>query len=132
VLTPIEESSLLGTAQSDPRSIMCYQLPGSITKDGKPIIGGTDIDAMDAAFIAGIYPKKRSPTVAKKALREVHAEAQAATAGGRKTTRSAAKKATRKPAKKRAATKTSATKTSATGGTRTVTARTRRAASSSS
>lgn len=57
VLTPIEEGSILGTAQPDPRSIMCYQIPGAITKDGKPILGGLDIDASDAAFAARIYPK---------------------------------------------------------------------------
>ncbi|HEX9320632.1 MAG TPA: hypothetical protein VF913_00735 [Xanthobacteraceae bacterium] len=43
VLTPLEESALWGT-QADPNSIMCYQIPGSITKDGKPILGGLDID----------------------------------------------------------------------------------------
>jgi hypothetical protein len=57
VLTPLEESSLLGT-KADPRSIMCYQIPGELTKDGKPIIGGKDIDASDAAFAAKIYPKR--------------------------------------------------------------------------
>ena len=36
---------------------MCYQLPGSITVDGKPIIGGIDINSTDAAFAARIYPK---------------------------------------------------------------------------
>ena len=60
VLTPIEESSLLGTPHADPRSIMCYQIPGTITKDGKPIIGGKDIDKKDYAFAASVYPKKRS------------------------------------------------------------------------
>jgi hypothetical protein len=57
VLTPIEESSLLGTAHADPNSIMCYQIPGSITKNSKPIRGGTDINAKDRAFAASIYPK---------------------------------------------------------------------------
>src|SRR5262249_36371616 len=57
VLTPIEESSLLGTAHADPNSIMCYQIPGSLTKDGEPIIGGLDIDSQDYAFAAKIYPK---------------------------------------------------------------------------
>jgi hypothetical protein len=57
VLTPIEESSLLGTDRNDPNSIMCYQIPGSITKDGKPIIGGLDIDESDYAFMSTIYPK---------------------------------------------------------------------------
>ena len=57
VLTPIEESSLRGT-KADPKSIMCYQISGEITKDGKPIIGGLDIDRTDYAFAASIYPKK--------------------------------------------------------------------------
>ncbi len=59
VLTPIEESSLIGTTV-DARSIMCYQIPGTITKDGKPIVGGTNIDKSDFGFIAKIYPKKGS------------------------------------------------------------------------
>ena len=59
VLTPIEESSLLGT-KADPKSIMCYQIPGDITKDGKPIVGGKDIDASDFTFAAKIYPKKKA------------------------------------------------------------------------
>ena len=39
---------------------MCYQLPGSITRDGTPIVGGTDIDATDHAFAARLYPKRAS------------------------------------------------------------------------
>ena len=65
VLTPLEESSLLGTA-ADPKSIMCYQIPGEITKDGKPIIGGKDIDKSDAGFAAKIYPKKGAPAKTAK------------------------------------------------------------------
>jgi hypothetical protein len=61
VLTPLEESSLLGTDQPDPKSIMCYQIPGSITKNGRPIKGGLDIDPQDYAFAAKIYPKARAP-----------------------------------------------------------------------
>jgi hypothetical protein len=56
VLTPIEESSLLGTG-ADPESIMCYQIPGDITRDGNPIIGGLDIDDSDYGFAAKIYPQ---------------------------------------------------------------------------
>src|SRR5207248_2959407 len=41
VLTPLDETSLMGTP-ADETSIMCYQLPGSITRDGRPIIGGLD------------------------------------------------------------------------------------------
>ena len=56
VLTPIEQASILGT-KADAKSIMCYQIPGSITKDGKPIIGGKNIDKSDYAFAGSIYPK---------------------------------------------------------------------------
>ncbi|MDB4916620.1 MAG: Molecular chaperone [Gemmatimonadetes bacterium] len=71
VLTPIEESSLMGTEHTDQTSIMCYQLPGSITKNGEPIIGGRDIDASDYAFMAKTYPPistavKPTPTKKKK------------------------------------------------------------------
>jgi hypothetical protein len=66
VLTPIEESSLRGTANADPESIMCYQIPGSITKSGKPIVGGTDIDKQDFAFAALIYPRSaKAPKIFK-------------------------------------------------------------------
>ena len=58
VLTPIEDSAILGTPHADPDSIMCYQIPGSITTDGKVIPGGKDIDADDYAFAASLYPKK--------------------------------------------------------------------------
>jgi hypothetical protein len=62
VLTPIEESSLLGTDHADPDSIMCYQIPGTVTKSGKPIVGGIDIDPEDFGFMAKIYPKAAAPT----------------------------------------------------------------------
>ena len=62
VLTPISAGSLWGTAHTDDRSIMCYQIPGTLTKDGKPILGGTDIDRQDAEFIAMVYPKKTTLT----------------------------------------------------------------------
>jgi hypothetical protein len=58
VLTPLEDTSIMGTAESDPLSIMCYQIPGAITKDGKPIVGGKDINPKDFAFAASIYPKR--------------------------------------------------------------------------
>lgn len=56
VLTPIEESSIIGNAV-DAHSIMCYQIPGTITRDGKPILGGLDIDKSDYDFAAACYPK---------------------------------------------------------------------------
>ncbi|HVV70512.1 MAG TPA: peptidase M12, partial [Verrucomicrobiae bacterium] len=57
VLTPIEDSALLNPTTPDPNSIMCYQIPGTITKRGKPILGGVDIDALDYEYAAKIYPK---------------------------------------------------------------------------
>jgi hypothetical protein len=60
VLTPIEEAAIRGTL-ADPKSIMCYQIPGEITKDGKPIAGGLDIDESDYQFAGQIYPKKAAP-----------------------------------------------------------------------
>lgn len=57
VLTPLEQSSIRGTLFADPKSIMCYQLPGSIMKDGKPIVGGMDIDDSDFRFAGLLYPK---------------------------------------------------------------------------
>jgi hypothetical protein len=58
VLTPLEESSILGTP-ADEDSIMCYQIPGDVTRDGRPIIGGVDINKSDYAFAASVYPKPR-------------------------------------------------------------------------
>jgi esterase/lipase superfamily enzyme len=60
VLTPFEESTLRGTSV-DATSIMSYQLPGSITRNGNPILGGLDIDAKDYSFAALIYPKPNEP-----------------------------------------------------------------------
>jgi hypothetical protein len=60
VLTPLADASIMGTAESDPHSIMCYQIPGSITKDGSPIEGGLDINKNDFTFAASIYPKRVS------------------------------------------------------------------------
>lgn len=55
VLTPLDDRTIMSTPP-DQTSIMCYQLPGSITKDGKPILGGTDINATDFGFAGKIYP----------------------------------------------------------------------------
>lgn len=61
VLTPLARKSIMGTKESDPLSIMCYDLPGKIMKDGKPVIGGTDINANDFAFAKSLYPKPERP-----------------------------------------------------------------------
>jgi Astacin (Peptidase family M12A) len=55
VLTPLDQNSIFGTP-ADQTSIMCYQLPGLITTNGSPILGGTDINPTDLAFARLIYP----------------------------------------------------------------------------
>ena len=60
VLTPLADKSVMGTTEADPTSIMCYEVPGIITKDGKPIVGGKDINATDYKFAASVYPKNVS------------------------------------------------------------------------
>lgn len=62
VLTPISEASLLGaTPHAEQDSIMCYALPGTITTDGKPIVGGSDITASDGAAMGKLYPRADAP-----------------------------------------------------------------------
>lgn len=56
ILTPITEEELTGTGV-ELNSIMCYAFPGSITKNGTPIYGGTDITQQDYATAARLYPK---------------------------------------------------------------------------
>jgi hypothetical protein len=63
VLTPLARASIMGTREADPSSIMCYQIPGSITKDGKPIKGGRDINARDHEFAGRVYPKPDAITI---------------------------------------------------------------------
>jgi hypothetical protein len=97
VLTPLEDAQLIATAFADQHSIMCYEIPGTITKDGKPIIGGTDIDASDRAFIATVYPK------AKPAKAAAAPKAAAPKAAAKPAPKAAAPKAAAKPAPKAAA-----------------------------
>jgi hypothetical protein len=56
VLTPLNDLSIFATPP-DQTSIMCYQLPGSITRNGQPITGGVDINETDYAFNGRIYPR---------------------------------------------------------------------------
>jgi hypothetical protein len=65
VLTPLDERTVFGTAP-DQTSIMCYQLPGEITRSGRPIPGGDDINENDYAFVGERYPKSM-PRVAAAA-----------------------------------------------------------------
>ena len=57
VLTALDNSALIATAQADINSIMCYWLPASIMIDNIAVVGGTDIDGQDAQFAASVYPK---------------------------------------------------------------------------
>jgi hypothetical protein len=57
VLTPASDSAIVGTQDADADSIMCYEIPGTLTRDGIPIRGGDDINAQDAAFAAACYPR---------------------------------------------------------------------------
>lgn len=57
VLTPLSKRSILGTREADPVSIMCYEIPAEITKDGIAIVGGEDLSPQDRAFAATVYPK---------------------------------------------------------------------------
>jgi len=59
VLTPLDDKSLMSTPP-DQTSIMCYQLPGAITRDGRPILGGVDINQTDYDFAGKIYPKAKA------------------------------------------------------------------------
>ncbi len=56
VLTPLDEQAIIGTA-TDQASIMCYHLPGSITKDGQDIPGGRSVSDADREFARKMYPE---------------------------------------------------------------------------
>ena len=57
LLTPICDAPLAGLAVTEGDSIMCYEIPGTLTTDGLPIRGGDDISARDAALAAACYPR---------------------------------------------------------------------------
>jgi hypothetical protein len=58
VLTPLDQSALIIGSPPDPKSIMCYWLPGEIMRDGIAVDGGVDIDKADGKFAGSLYPKK--------------------------------------------------------------------------
>ena len=78
VLTSIEEGSLIATDHADPNSIMCYQIPGTLTKNGQPIVGGLDIDKIDYTFVGRIYPKAKTKKPAAAPAKRKPARARAA------------------------------------------------------
>ena len=72
---------------------MRYQIPGTLTKDGKPIVGGLDIDQQDFKFAAMVYPRPKKSLGAAKSPR---AEKKAVMSAGHKkpSTRSTPRKGT--------------------------------------
>lgn len=62
VLTPLDERSITGSTETDPISIMCYPIPGSITRNGQPIPGGMDLSEIDKVFARKLYPPKSPPS----------------------------------------------------------------------
>ena len=63
ILTPLNEASLMGSPETDEESIMTYQLPASITVDGRPILGGKDFTPTDRKYMATFYPLPNPPPV---------------------------------------------------------------------
>ncbi len=61
ILTPLEERSVFGSEVTDSSSIMCYSFPGSVTKNGQPIPGGSDLTVTDKEFSGKLYPKPAEP-----------------------------------------------------------------------
>jgi hypothetical protein len=110
VLTPLDARTLLGT-RPDQTSIMCYQLPGSIMRDGQPIPGGNAINETDYEFAATLYPlpkqtsgrattKKTTKRTTKTAAKRKTAKKAAKKKTAKKTARKATKKTAKKTAKK--------------------------------
>lgn len=71
ILTPLNPASLMG-GKADVNSIMAYQFEGYCTKSRQPIPGGYDLDALDKAVVAALYPKaSRSAAPEPPAFAEV-------------------------------------------------------------
>lgn len=56
IFTPLPESQIIANRARE-NSIMCYNFPGEITKDGKPIVGGNTIDIIDYDLARKVYPQ---------------------------------------------------------------------------
>lgn len=66
VLDGPDESQLVATAEVEETSVMAYWLPGEIMRDGKPVLGGKKITALDRKFMAGLYPLDVQPVDPEK------------------------------------------------------------------
>lgn len=62
VLTPLNEATLTATP-ADVRSILCYDLPAEIMRDGIAVPGGMAINEQDGSLCARCYPKAVGPVV---------------------------------------------------------------------
>lgn len=61
VLRYADESTITGSEVPDQDSLMCYQIPGEITVDGKPIPGGVDFSPQDKVMAGRLWPKTTPP-----------------------------------------------------------------------
>lgn len=61
MLTPLRPNEITASPFVDEDSLMAYHFDGSLTKDGKPIAGGSDLTANDKAFAAKVYPRPDAP-----------------------------------------------------------------------
>jgi len=62
IFVPLErDGGLMNPSPADVASIMCYQFPGSVTKSGRPIPGGSDFSEADRAYFGKTYPRETAP-----------------------------------------------------------------------
>jgi hypothetical protein len=55
ILTSLDMSGQLASPEED-ESIMMYSFPGDVTRDGRPIVGGSRITARDGLWMGKAYP----------------------------------------------------------------------------
>ncbi len=61
ILTPINPATLVDMTEADLDSIMTYSFSGACTKSGRPIMGGSKINANDFILIGRLYPRTAPP-----------------------------------------------------------------------
>lgn len=61
VLTPLQTTGMRGTVAAEEDSVMGYPFSAALTRDGRPIRGGSDITPTDAAFMSTVYPGSIAP-----------------------------------------------------------------------
>lgn len=68
VLTPIDDISIMGSTEADDDSVMCYELPAEITRNGQAIKGGPTINDLDYRTTFELYPGSIPPPSGAKRL----------------------------------------------------------------